>query len=210
MVAQIRLLRRFGPLIDPWKKEADAGGRQGDGVAALDTLESGVEAGVVGNNESVTTKGSAGSVSEPIPTKEKRNPGRKLNGSRVPKRGAATRKNGSVEGVPSETAPQSVTPLSKPLRLRDRDHLKFVSAQPCLACGRSPSDAHHLKFAQQCALGRKVSDEFTVPLCRFHHRELHQRGDELTWWQQLNVEPLRMAQQLWQRTRPDGGGRPDR
>jgi hypothetical protein len=83
-------------------------------------------------------------------------------------------------------------------------------SRPLLACGRSPSDAHHLKFAQQRALGRKVSDEFTVPLCRFHHRELHQRGDELTGWQQLNVEPLGMALQIWQRTRPDGGGRADR
>jgi hypothetical protein len=36
-----------------------------------------------------------------------------------------------------------------------------------------------------------------VPLCRTHHRELHQRGDELTWWQQRNVDPLLMAQRLW-------------
>jgi hypothetical protein len=71
--------------------------------------------------------------------------------------------------------------------LRDRDHLKFVSTQPSLACGRSPSDAHHLKFAQQRAPGRKVSDEFTVPLCRTHHRELHQRGDELKWWHQMDI-----------------------
>jgi hypothetical protein len=21
-----------------------------------------------------------------------------------------------------------------------------------------------------------------VPLCRLHHRELHQRGDEFSWW----------------------------
>ncbi len=28
------------------------------------------------------------------------------------------------------------------------------------------------RFAQNRALGRKVSDEFTVPLCRGHHREL--------------------------------------
>src|SRR5262245_55452198 len=59
--------------------------------------------------------------------------------------------------------------LSEPRRYRDRDHLKFVSAQPCLACGRRPCDAHHLRFAQAPALGRRVSDEFTVPLCRLHH-----------------------------------------
>jgi hypothetical protein len=139
----------------------------------------------------------------------KRKPGRKLNGSRVP-RCAAKSENGSVEDVPSETARQLVTPLSKELRQRDRDHLKFVSTHPCLACGRSPSDAHHLKFAQQHAMGRMVSDEFTVPLCRTHHRELHQRGDELTWWRQLNVDPLGIAQRLWRQTRhkasPADGG----
>ena len=55
-------------------------------------------------------------------------------------------------------------PLPKPTRRRDKEHLRFVSTQPCLACGRLPSDAHHLRFAQRRALGSKVSDEFTVPL----------------------------------------------
>jgi hypothetical protein len=91
--------------------------------------------------------------------------------------------------------------LSKPLRLRDRDHLKFVAAQPCLACGRSPSDAHHLRFAQQRAMARKVSDEYTVPLCRLHHRELHRLGNERSWWQQLRIDPLQTAQRLWLETR---------
>ena len=49
-------------------------------------------------------------------------------------------------------------------------------------CGRQPSDPHHLRFAQPRALGLKVSDEFTVPLCRGHHRQLHQAGDEAAWW----------------------------
>jgi hypothetical protein len=56
--------------------------------------------------------------------------------------------------------------LSEPRRHRDREHLKFVAAQPCLVCGRQPSDAHHLRFAQPRTLGRRVSDEFAVPLCR--------------------------------------------
>src|SRR5206468_1458669 len=149
-----------------------------------------------------SAKGNAIFDREPVRKPEKPRPGRKLNGSRVPRR-AATSENGSVEDVRSETAQQLVTPLGKELRLRDRDHLKFVSTQPCLACGRSPSDAHHLKFAQQRALGRKVSDEFTVPLCRVHHRELHRLGNERTWWLQLNVDPLHTAQRLWQHTRGD-------
>jgi hypothetical protein len=169
----------------------------GDDVAPLIEPDMVVSAEVGGNGEPTTAKGNAIFDREPVSKPEKPKPGRKLNGSRIPRRAAAT-KNGSVEEGPSKTTQLFVTPLSKELRLRDRDHLKFVSTQPCLACGRSPSDAHHLKFAQQRALGRKVSDEFVVPLCRTHHRELHQRGDELTWWQQLNVDPMPIARRLWQ------------
>ena len=63
-------------------------------------------------------------------------------------------------------------------RCRDKDHLRFIAIQPCTVCGRQPCEAHHLRFAQPRALGRRVSDEFTVPLCRVHHRELHRQGDE--------------------------------
>ena len=52
-------------------------------------------------------------------------------------------------------------------------------------------DPHHLRFAQPRALGLKVSDEFTVPLCRGHHRQLHQAGNEVAWWDNLNIKPLR-------------------
>jgi hypothetical protein len=41
-----------------------------------------------------------------------------------------------------------------------------------------PADPHHLRFSQSLALGCKVSDEFTVPLCRGHHREVNRCGDE--------------------------------
>jgi ERF superfamily protein len=94
--------------------------------------------------------------------------------------------------------------FSEPRRHRDRDHLKFVSLQPCLLCGRRPSDAHHVRFAQSAALGRRVSDEFTVPLCRLHHRALHRRGDEAAWWVEQKVEPLPVAQKLWSQTRSNG------
>jgi ERF superfamily protein len=91
--------------------------------------------------------------------------------------------------------------LGEPRRYRDRAHLQFVSSQPCMLCGRQPSDAHHLRFAQPRALGRKVSDEFAVPLCRTHHRVLHARGDEATWWNELKIDPVAAAQKLWEHTR---------
>jgi hypothetical protein len=87
--------------------------------------------------------------------------------------------------------------------LRDKAHLKFVASQPCLVCARQPSDPHHLRFAQPRAIGLKVSDEFTVPLCRGHHRQLHQAGNEVAWWKALNIDALPLARQLWEQTRPN-------
>ena len=100
------------------------------------------------------------------------------------------------------------TVISKPVRERDREHLKFVASQPCLLCGRTPSDAHHIKFAEQRAMGRKVGDRFTVPLCRLHHRELHRRGNERAWWESQGIDPLGIAATLWNKTHaaePVGG-----
>jgi hypothetical protein len=71
---------------------------------------------------------------------------------------------------------KSVLEFPEPRRVRDRDHIRHVIKQPCLICGRRPSDPHHLRFVQSRALGRKVSDEFTVPLCRTHHCEVHRCG----------------------------------
>jgi hypothetical protein len=96
-----------------------------------------------------------------------------------------------------EVDPQAVVMIRKPVRERDRHHLKFVTAQPCLVCGRTPSDAHHIKFAEQRALARKVSDKFTVPICRLHHRELHRHGNERAWWQKYAIDPLNVASSLW-------------
>jgi ERF superfamily len=93
---------------------------------------------------------------------------------------------------------------AKTIRLRDKDHRKFVSRQPCLVCGRTPADPHHLRFAQPRALSRKVSDEFTVPVCRLHHRELHNHGDEKMWWKGININPLPIAMKLWKQGRTEG------
>ena len=77
-----------------------------------------------------------------------------------------------------------------------------MAKQPCLICGRRPADPHHLRFAQHRALGRKVSDEFTVPLCRGHHREVHRCGDEAAWWKKAGIDPSLSARALWLETHP--------
>jgi hypothetical protein len=102
-----------------------------------------------------------------------------------------------------EKIDKSALTLPEPKRRRDKSHLRFVASQPCLVCGRHPSDPHHLRFAQPRALGLKVSDEFTVPLCRGHHRQLHQTGDEQAWWKDISVDALVVARRLWEQTHPE-------
>jgi ERF superfamily protein len=100
---------------------------------------------------------------------------------------------------------KSVLTVAAPRRYRNRDHLRFVMQQPCLLCGRKPSDAHHIRFVQPRALGRKASDEFAVPLCRSHHRAAHRAGDEKAWWKQADIDPIKIARKLWKHTRIDEG-----
>jgi DNA recombination protein Rad52 len=128
--------------------------------------------------------------------------------------------NEAVEGADKTTEPaipntESLAPITsvgKPIephckRIRNKEHLRFVASRSCLVCGRSPSHAHHIKFAQPRAMGRKVSDEWAVPLCYIHHRALHDRGDEKAWWEQNKIEPIKEADQLWaesQKSSSDG------
>jgi hypothetical protein len=118
--------------------------------------------------------------------------------------GGLPREKGTTSSVPEPVAAEngeSAVPFLKLVRKRDKVHRQFVCSQPCLVCGRRPSDAHHLRFGQPRALGRRVSDEFIVPLCRVHHRDLHRRGDERKWWEAMRIEPTEVAQRLWRETR---------
>jgi hypothetical protein len=96
---------------------------------------------------------------------------------------------------------KSILTVAAPRRYRNREHLRYVAQQACLICGRKPSDPHHLGFTQPRALGRKVSDEFAVPLCRGHHRAVHRSRDERAWWKQAGIDPIKVARRLWKETR---------
>jgi hypothetical protein len=96
-----------------------------------------------------------------------------------------------------------VEPIAKPERVRDADHLAFVRRQPCCKPGctvRTGCDAHHVKFAQSRALGRKVSDAFAVPLCHTHHMELESVGDERILWSWAGVDAVALAMSLWRQS----------
>jgi hypothetical protein len=106
------------------------------------------------------------------------------------------------EELRPEKIDKSLLTISEPRRRRDKSHLRFVAKQPCLICERLPCDAHHLRFAQARGLGLKVSDEYTVPLCRGHHREVHRVGNEAQWWDSAGIDALTIAHRLWTETHP--------
>lgn len=60
-------------------------------------------------------------------------------------------------------------PKAKPVR--DTELLEIVRKLPCMGCGQSPSDAHHV--TPRGAGGSDVPDNL-MPLCRVHHAEWHQ------------------------------------
>jgi hypothetical protein len=95
---------------------------------------------------------------------------------------------------------KSALTLGEPKRIRSKEHLRFVARQPCLICGRTPSHAHHIRYAQPKGLALKVSDEFTVPLCAIHHTGIHATGDERQWWVGNKIDPLETARELWRRS----------
>lgn len=87
--------------------------------------------------------------------------------------------------------------LPAPKRIRAPEHLKWVGSLGCTVCQRNPADAHHLKRVQPNALARKPGDQWVVPLCRLHHRALHDAGDETRWWHRQKIDPVSLAEELW-------------
>ena len=114
----------------------------------------------------------------------------------VSNRDSGSKKPGEID--------KSALAISAPRRVRDKEHLRYVASQPCLVCGRSPGHAHHVRFAQPRAIGRRVSDEWVVPLCATHHRSLHNAGNEETWWKERSIDPISQAEQLWRERRGEG------
>ena len=54
-------------------------------------------------------------------------------------------------------------------------------------------------------MGRKVGDEYTVPLCALHHRELHDTGNEEERRQRKKIDPVSAADDLWWQSRDAEG-----
>jgi hypothetical protein len=153
-----------------------------------------------------TDQGSnTGAEHEPTGAKRARGSGRR-DGHRWAKPSSNSVNSPAVTGLPPAGAlprtavDKSVLTFDEPRRVRDKEHLRHVAAQPCVLCSARPAEAHHIRFAQPRALGRKVSDEFTVPLCHKHHRDVHHSGNEAAWWHDLGIDPIDIALQLWDET----------
>jgi hypothetical protein len=120
-------------------------------------------------------------------------------------KGRQRRRSRADGELKAEHVDKSALTIGGPKRYRNKEHLRFVAQKACLVCGRKPSDPHHLRFMQLRALGRKVSDEFAVPLCRTHHREAHRAGDERAWWNRVGIDPVEVARELWRNSRLSEG-----
>jgi hypothetical protein len=112
-----------------------------------------------------------------------------------------------TDAKPGLKIDKSLLTLSEPKRLGSKEHLRFVARQPCLICGRAPSQVHHIRHARPKGLALKVSDEFTVPLCAIHHMEIHATGDERQWWLEHKTDPLPIAERLWRKNRFGSSGK---
>jgi hypothetical protein len=177
-------------------------------VAALETAEE-----PASTPDNPTTPGSSTALASAV--KRARGRPRKINGAtnnpidpqvtspREVNDPASTSIDQQTDIIPAKIDKSQLT-FGEPRRLRDKAHLKFVASQPCIVCGRSPADAHHLRFTQPRGMGLKVSDEFTVPLCRAHHRELHSTGNEIAWWEGRSIDPVSTSRALWSSTRRIG------
>src|SRR5262249_19656247 len=57
-----------------------------------------------------------------------------------------TSKPASAAADQSVGTDKSALAVAAPRRYRNREHLRYVAKQPCLICGRRPSDPHHLRY----------------------------------------------------------------
>lgn len=95
----------------------------------------------------------------------------------------------------------------RPRQTRE-DHLAFIRGLPCLVCldaglRRFGCDPAHVRYAderygkQQTGAGIKPNDQWVVPLCREHHDNQHDWGDEREWWSHRGIDPLQAAVRLY-------------
>ncbi|MDI3221446.1 DUF968 domain-containing protein [Klebsiella michiganensis] len=121
----------------------------------------------------------------------------RLNGADVPIPGQSAAAPTAVQLSPAKPvldvivdseAPATFFARPKRIRWVSPDFLTWVKTQPCMCCGQPADDAHHLIGWGQGGVGTKAHDIFTIPLCRKHHRQLHE--DPLAFEREHSTQPV--------------------
>ena len=64
-------------------------------------------------------------------------------------------------------------------KLSSKKYLDYIRNKPCLVCGSIPCDPDHLEARGMGGANRSGYKDYScVPLCRIHHTERHQAGNE--------------------------------
>jgi hypothetical protein len=80
-------------------------------------------------------------------------------------------------------------------------HKALVKQLPCLVCGRSSDDPHHLMRTGEVVNGKAMSrtsaDKWALPVCRDHHDQAHDAGDDEAWFAAQGIDARAVARSLW-------------
>lgn len=84
-----------------------------------------------------------------------------------------------------------------PKRLRSKKRMEAAREGGCSVCGNPAADAHHLRIlGHGRGLGVKNGDDYTIPLCRQHHDELHAFGDEKLFLDMHGLDPVKILDKI--------------
>lgn len=84
--------------------------------------------------------------------------------------------------------------------LQDRKHMVRVAQQPCLICGLTFVQVHHIRECYPRTMGVRVGDDKTVPLCVMHHAELHM-SNNVSFWKRYRIDAKQWARKFYAETR---------
>lgn len=84
--------------------------------------------------------------------------------------------------------------MTNKVKVRSQKYLAHIRKHPCLICGTTEVQAHHLRHADQRGWGMKNGDEWAVPLCADHHMDCHRTGKENMWWVMNGIDAMAWAE----------------
>ena len=77
--------------------------------------------------------------------------------------------------------------LAKLKTFRDAKYLKWLRNQPCVVCQNPDTEAHHTTTG---GMGIKGADDRAIPLCHYHHHDLHKTSGKAGTWPTEQLENI--------------------